>query len=176
MAVDARRPQPGFSAFLCRISSRISPVTFGLPGWRDRHRQNRRKPARRQDTTVSGWTIMSISPARIYPPHRPKEPVHATEPGSRLLSFDDGELLPQSSGLQCEPVARLKNARIYVTTATTANPSLGYSSSSLRRPQQILPQSVDSATGSGSDDPQAAEPTSGAANDQNWTRKMRILD
>ena len=49
----------------------------------------------------------SISPARIYPPQRrPKELVNLTEPGSRLLSFEDGELLPQSSGLQCEPVAR----------------------------------------------------------------------
>jgi hypothetical protein len=49
----------------------------------------------------------SISPARVYPPQcRPKGPVHATESGSRVLSFEDGELLPQSSGFQCKPVAR----------------------------------------------------------------------
>ena len=49
----------------------------------------------------------SISPARVYPPqHRPNEPVRATELGWRLLSFEDGELLPQSSGFQCERVAR----------------------------------------------------------------------
>ena len=49
----------------------------------------------------------SISPARVYSPQGgPKEPVEASEPGSRLLSFEDSELLPQSSGFQCEPVAR----------------------------------------------------------------------
>ena len=49
----------------------------------------------------------SISPPGIYAPQRrSKEPVHSTEPGSRLLSFEDGELLPQSSGFQCKPVAR----------------------------------------------------------------------
>jgi hypothetical protein len=53
----------------------------------------------------------SISPARVYPPQRPpKKPVRATEPGSRLLSFEDGELLPKSSGFQCEPVARYEQS------------------------------------------------------------------
>ena len=48
----------------------------------------------------------SISPARICPPQRrPEEPVHATEPWTRLLSFEDDELLPQSGGFQCESVA-----------------------------------------------------------------------
>ena len=49
----------------------------------------------------------NISPAGMYAPQRrPKEPVHASEPGSRLLSLENDELLPQSSGFQCEPVAR----------------------------------------------------------------------
>jgi hypothetical protein len=53
----------------------------------------------------------SISPARVYPPQRPpKKPVRATEPGSRLLSFEDGELLPKRSGFQCEPVARYEQS------------------------------------------------------------------
>ena len=53
----------------------------------------------------------SISPARVYPPQRPpKKPVQATEPESRLLSFEDGELLPKSSGFQCEPVARYEQS------------------------------------------------------------------
>ena len=48
-----------------------------------------------------------ISPAGMYPPQRrPKEPVHPAEPRSRLLTFEDSELLPQSSGFQCKPVAR----------------------------------------------------------------------
>jgi hypothetical protein len=65
----------------------------------------------------------SISPARVCPPQRrPKEPVHATEPGSRLLSFEDSELLPESSGFQCKPVARYHKARMYVTTAMTSEP------------------------------------------------------
>jgi hypothetical protein len=49
----------------------------------------------------------SISPARVRPTQRrPKEPVHETEPGSRLFSIEDSELLPESSGFQCKPVAR----------------------------------------------------------------------
>ena len=49
----------------------------------------------------------SISPTRVYAPQRhPKEPVHTTESGSRLFSFEDSKLLPQSSGFQCKPVAR----------------------------------------------------------------------
>lgn len=48
-----------------------------------------------------------ISPARVCPTQGgPKEPVYATEPWSRLLSFENGKLLPQSSGFQCKPVAR----------------------------------------------------------------------
>jgi hypothetical protein len=47
----------------------------------------------------------SISPARVCPTQRrPKEPVHAT--GSRLFSIEDSELLPESGGFQCKPVAR----------------------------------------------------------------------
>ena len=49
----------------------------------------------------------SISPARIYAQqHRPKEPVHPTESGSRLLSLKDSKLLTESSGFQGKPVAR----------------------------------------------------------------------
>src|SRR5436190_8051567 len=48
----------------------------------------------------------SISPAGIYPPERrPKEAVHPTESGSRLLSLKDSKLLSESSGLQGKPVA-----------------------------------------------------------------------
>ena len=48
-----------------------------------------------------------ISPTRIQSPqHRPEEPVQAIESGSGLLSFENRELLPQSSGFQCESVAR----------------------------------------------------------------------
>jgi hypothetical protein len=60
------RRKPGFSAFIRRISSRISRVILGRPGWRDLHRQNRRKPARCQDTTVSGLTKMSASAQSEY--------------------------------------------------------------------------------------------------------------
>jgi len=59
-------PHLGFSAFIRQISSRISLATFGRPGFRDRHRQNRRKPARCQDTTVSGLTSMSASAQPKY--------------------------------------------------------------------------------------------------------------
>jgi hypothetical protein len=39
-----------------------------------------------------------------------------------LLSFEDSELLPESSGFQCKPVARYRKARMYVTTAMTSEP------------------------------------------------------
>ena len=65
----------------------------------------------------------SISPARIYPPQRhPEEPVHATEPWTRLLSFEDGELLPQSSDFNASLWRLMNNARMYVTTAMTSEP------------------------------------------------------
>jgi len=58
-------PQRGFSNARRRISARVSALTFGLPpDGRDFHFQNRRKPARCQRTTVSGFTITSTSDHR----------------------------------------------------------------------------------------------------------------
>jgi hypothetical protein len=83
-----------------RINSRISLITCGRPGCRDRHRQKQTEAG-----TMPGHNgfrfddDQSISPSGMYAPQRrPKEPVHATEPGSRLLSLENDELLPQSSG------------------------------------------------------------------------------
>jgi hypothetical protein len=46
-----------------RINWRISWLIFGRPGRRnlDRNRQNSREPERCQDTTVSGFTMISAS-------------------------------------------------------------------------------------------------------------------
>jgi hypothetical protein len=56
-------PQLGLSTFMRRINWRISSLTFGRPGRRsrERHRQNSRNPARCQETTVSGFTIIRAS-------------------------------------------------------------------------------------------------------------------
>lgn len=60
-----------------------------------------------------------IRPIQIPSPQRGSEnPVHTMKPGARLLSYDDGELLPQSS-FQYKP-GRVTNARTYVTTAMTS--------------------------------------------------------
>src|SRR5271167_285534 len=83
-------PHVGFSALIRRVNWRISPLAFGRPGrrCRNRHRQNKRKPARCQETAVSGFTIEAMQ----------------SEAG--LLSLEDGELLPKSSGFQSELVTR----------------------------------------------------------------------
>src|ERR1700675_2014240 len=58
-------PQSGLAWLISRISWRISIETFGRPPrQRDFHRQNKRKPARCQQTTVSGWTIAKASTTR----------------------------------------------------------------------------------------------------------------
>ena len=99
-------PQLGLSSFMRRISSRISLVTFGRPRCRDRQRQNRRKPARCQDTTVSGLTTMRVS---AHPEYSRRSTVQnnrsVVESGARLLSFEHRELLTQSSCFQGESVA-----------------------------------------------------------------------
>ena len=51
-------PQRGLARLMSRINWRISSGTFGLPlRDRDFHFQNKRKPARCQPITVSGFTI-----------------------------------------------------------------------------------------------------------------------
>src|SRR5258706_10625141 len=53
-------PQSKFSALICRISARSSISIRGRPPRRrDFQRQQRRKPARCQLTSVSGWTIVT---------------------------------------------------------------------------------------------------------------------
>ena len=52
LAVDTWCSQPGLSALMRRMSRRTSVLTLGRPAGRDFQRQNRRKPARCQDTTV----------------------------------------------------------------------------------------------------------------------------
>jgi len=54
-------PQRRFSAFMSRMRRRTSVSTFGRPNRRDFQRQNRRKPVRCQETTVSGLTRMRAS-------------------------------------------------------------------------------------------------------------------
>jgi hypothetical protein len=52
------RPTAGWRGSMARINCRISSATFGLPlRDRDFHLQNKRKPARCQQITVSGFTI-----------------------------------------------------------------------------------------------------------------------
>ena len=88
---------------------RTSVSTLDRPAGRDFQRQNRRKPARWQDTTVSGLTNESISPTRIPAAERdPQEPIDAIEPGARPSAFENVELLAQDNGLQRKPMARQK--------------------------------------------------------------------
>lgn len=71
-----------------------------------------------------------------------------------MLTFEDCKLLPQSSGFQCKPVAcdeqytdvhnRRNDERVHRSDIYWSSP---------RWPQQTRGQSVDSATGSGFDDP-----------------------
>jgi hypothetical protein len=117
-------PQPGFSAFIRRISSRISRVILGRPGWRDLHRQNRRKPARCQDTTVSGLTKMSASAQSEY---SRRSVVQKSR--SARLSLGRGYFLLKTASC-CRKAAASKaslwrgtpNARTYVTTANMSEP------------------------------------------------------
>ena len=95
----------------------------------------------------------SISPARVCPPQRrPKEPVHATEPGSRLLSFEDSELLPESSGFQCKPVARYEQGT-HVRDDRNDKRTHRFDVSRAAFDGGDKPGSVDSVDRSGFDDP-----------------------
>ena len=59
LVVNSRRAQEGFSFAIRRMRARTSRSILGLPRLlgRDRRRQNKRKPARCQATTVSGLTM-----------------------------------------------------------------------------------------------------------------------
>ena len=58
LTVDPGRAPEGIGKVISRINWRISSGTFGLPlRDRDFHFQNKRKPARCQPITVSGFTI-----------------------------------------------------------------------------------------------------------------------
>ena len=58
LTVDPGAPQRGLARLMSRINWRISSGTFGLPPQdRDFQRQNKRKPARCQPITLSGFTI-----------------------------------------------------------------------------------------------------------------------
>ena len=123
-AMDARRSPAGFSAFTRRISSRISRVILGRPGWRDLHRQNRWKPARCQDTTVSGLTKMSESAQSEYS-HRSV----VQKSRSARLSLGRGcFVLKRASCCRRAAASKAslwpgtKNARMYVTTANMSEP------------------------------------------------------
>jgi hypothetical protein len=62
-----------------------------------------------------------VSPTRIQSAQRRlKEPVRATEFRSRLLSFEDGKLLPQSCRFQCSLWRGTKKQRMYATIASTS--------------------------------------------------------
>ena len=95
-------PHVGLSAFMRRINWRICAFAFGRPGRRrcDRHRQNRWKPARCQETTVSGLTMIRASdqPATAGE----GQPIEAIQFGPGLLPLEDRELLAKSDGFQRE--------------------------------------------------------------------------
>src|SRR3954469_25950040 len=102
-------PHIGFSLFMRRIKSRTSSANFGLRTLcrRDRHVQNRRYPARCQETTVSGLTRMVLRTTWPRSDERPTE--QAIEPiqlGVRLFAFVHGKLLSKSSRLHCQTVPR----------------------------------------------------------------------
>ena len=103
-------PQFGLSAFIRRINWRISPLTFGRPGRRnlERNRQNSRNPARCQETTVSGLTMIRASVQSLpqTAERNPEQPIEVMQFGTGLLPLEDGELLTKSNGFQREFMAR----------------------------------------------------------------------
>ena len=72
-------PHDGLSEFMRRINFRTSRLTEGRPRRReqDRSRQNSRKPARCQDTMVSGFTMIW---ALTQPGHNRRRPTQNARP------------------------------------------------------------------------------------------------
>jgi hypothetical protein len=149
-------PHLGFSAFKRRLSSRISLVTFGRPDCRDLHRQNRRKPARCQDTTVSGLTKMRAS---AQPEYSRRSAVQKNR--SRRWSLGRGCFRLNTASC-CRSAAAsnaslwrgTKNARTYATIAITTETMAPILVEQRQRSDRTEVQPVDPSSGLGFDDPQ----------------------
>ena len=92
-----------FSFTIRRMRARTSASIFGLPRLfgRERRRQNNRKPARCQATTVSG------APCRPEAAEQdPKYSILDSQPRVRLFSLEYAQLLTEGKDLEAEVVAR----------------------------------------------------------------------
>jgi hypothetical protein len=92
-----------------RMSFRSSAVIFGRPALRrESNRQYHRKPARCQLTTASGFTI-SRTLDHFDHQRRESQPEEAIPPaqlGSRVLAFENGDLMTQRDKLKSEVIPR----------------------------------------------------------------------
>jgi len=91
------RPRPAISRMRSIVSGGSGDVFRG----RDRRRQNRRKPARCQRTTVSGWTMAIRATPRRQPARADEQlqPVHKVELRALAAASEDIELMAKDGVL-----------------------------------------------------------------------------
>jgi hypothetical protein len=113
-------PHVGFSTFMRRISWRISELISGRPGRRhlDRTRQNNRNPARCQDTTVSGCTMIKAS---LHPDHTRRSTIQNSRSrrcnrGRDCFRLKTASCWRRATASRASLCRGRKKARMYATT------------------------------------------------------------
>ena len=107
-------PQVGFSSAIDRMRSRSSGVIFGRPG---RRRERKRQYQRNRGPTEPGampahdrLRLHHRQHARPFlpatPEAQPEKTIAKAQPGSRIFTLEDSDLLPEGNELQSEVISR----------------------------------------------------------------------